>query len=362
MTQTMQPGYGPQGYGPSPQQGPPPQQYQGGPPPQGYQQGPPLQQYPQPAPQQNYGPPQNGQQQQVWNQQPQQAPSQPAQQQQETGDDSFFTGGMGGTYMSFSDDRWIGVERGGEIVGITEQQQTDANTKQPAFWPDGNKIMIKIVTLQTREQDDKDDRGLRSAWLPASRDITKAVHEALKAGSPNLIRLQIGGWLFITRTGSRQTTQKNGAKGLPAFTYTARYIPPQQQPQHDQFFGQGAPQNGYPTQGAQQLQQAASYVANTPQGAPQGTPWQQPGAQGQQVNPYAANQQAGPSPQQGWQQPQGGPSLQQGYGPQGAPQQHQQGPPGPANPFGGPAQQPANQSPYPNQGPPPQQQQQYPQQ
>lgn len=361
MTQTMQPGYGPQGYGPSPQQGPPPQQYQGGPPPQGYnQQGPPPQQYPQPgygpqqAPQQNYGPPPNGQQQQVWNQQPQQAPSQPAP-QQETGDDSFFTGGMGGTYMSFSDDRWIGVERGGEIVGITEQQQTDANTKQPAFWPDGNKIMIKIVTLQTREQDDKDDRGLRSAWLPASRDITKAVHEALKAGSPNLIRLQIGGWLFITRTGSRQTTQKNGAKGLPAFTYTARYIPPQQQPQHDQFFGQGAPQSGYPTQGAQQLQQAASYVANTPQGqpGPANMPWQQPGAQGQQVNHYAA----APQGQQGWQQPQGAP---QQYPQVPSPQQNY-GPPGPANPFGGPAQQPVNQSPYPNQGPPPQQQQ-YPQQ
>ena len=400
MTQTMQPGYGPQGPPPPPNGHP--QQYQQGPPPQQYQQvGPPPQQYQQAGPP---PPPAPAGNQQVWNQQAQQAPAAPVQSQSQaidaTGDDEFFTSGMAGQYMSFAEDRWIGVERGGEIIGIEERQQTNKDTKLPEFWPDGRKIMMKIVTLQTGEREDKDDKGVRSMWLPTSKDITKAVIEAMKQSTPNEMRLHIGGRLFVTRTGSRPTTQKNGQKGFPAFTYAARYFPPQSVPQHDPMFMQAAPpapaQGQYPPQ-AQQLQQAAAYVASTPNGgpppqaaAPQGMPWQQPGAPAQQVNHYATGpqgapppqqqyQQAGPPPQPGWAQQ--GPPPQQ-YQQQGAPppqQQYQQaGPPpqgqypqqpagqDPANPFGAPAQAPVNQSPYPQQqypqaGPPPQGQY-YPQQ
>lgn len=412
MTQTMQPGYGPPQGPPNgyPQQGAPQLGY--APAPQQYQQaGPP----PPPVPAGN---------QQVWNQQAQSAPSAPVQSQSQaidaTGDDEFFTSDMGGQYMSFAEDRWIGVERGGEIIGIDERQQTNRDTKEPEFWPDGRKIMMKIVTLQTGEREDKDDKGIRSVWLPTSKDITKAVIEAMKQSTPNEMRLHIGGKLFVTRTGSRQTTQKNGQRGFPAFTYTARYFPPQSMPQHDPTFMQSTPQGApsaqqYPQQGApgpQQLQQVAAYVASTPNGgpppqaaAPQGMPWQQPGAPAQQVNHYATGpqgapppqqqyQQAGPPPQPSWAQQ--GPPPQQyqqqgapqnlgntitgatGYGPNGQPMMVVQGAPpqgqypqqpagqDPANPFGAPAQAPVNQSPYPQQpyqqaGPPPQGQY-YPQQ
>lgn len=401
----MQPGYPQQPY----QQGPqPPQQYQQGPPPPavptGYPQGP--QQYQQgPPPPAPNGYQQGPQGQQAWQQNPQQPPVQPqapahTQAADETGDDSFFTSGMGGTYMSFGDDGWIGVERGGDIVGISERQQTDPDTNEPMFWPDLKPIMVKLVTLQTQERTDADDKGLRTVWLPASKDITKAVIDAMKQSTPHEMRLHIGGKLFITRTGSRPTTQKNGKKGNPAFTYTARYFPPTR---NDQFFSgapqqapqqpapQGPPNNGYP-QGAPP--QAQGVPQGPPNGHPQqgaqqpgqGLPWQQPGAQtAQQGNPYAAGppqQPAGPPPglpssqlgppppaqqgppppaQQGWQQPvpntaQG---VQQaaahvagaGYDGQQAPYQgYPQSGADPANPFGAPAQQPVNQSPYP-QGP-----------
>ena len=360
MTQTWQP-----------QSGPP----QG---PQSWQQGAPSQGWQQPAPQQS-GPPAQGQQ--PWQQTPQAPPAGPPQSQQpqpdEDGDDEFFTSGTGGKYMSFADDSCIGYERGGEIVGLGERQQTDQETKQPMFWPNSDrKIMIKVVTLQTQERvpNDPEDTGLRSIWLPQSKDVTKAVTDAMRAANTGEIRLRIGGQLWVTRTGSRQTTQKNGQRGFPAYTYTARYVPPPAGTRNDAFFA-GPPANG----------QAPAQTAPPQQGVPaQGppqqnqTPWQQ-GPPPQQGNPYAAGPngtppanngwQQGPPPQspqgppqQGWQQPgpQAGPPA---WGQQGSPQGQQGGyqpqPPDPANPWG-------NQQGVPPQGSwqqgPPQGQQQYPQQ
>jgi hypothetical protein len=327
----------PQGYaGPQgPQQGPP-QNYAGPPAPQGGQQwqqapaGPPAgpQQWQQ-APQGSPSP--AGQQ--PWQQTPQAPPPQAAP-RDETGDDEFFTGGGGGAYMSFADDSCIGHPRGGTIVGINEQQQTDKDSKEPMFWPNSDRaIMIKVVTMQTNERrpNDNEDQGLRSVWLPQSKDVTKAVIEAMRQTTPNEMRLKLGGQLWITRTGSRPTTQKNGGRGFPAFTYSAQYIPPQESP-NDGFFVAGQPGNGQaPAQAAPQQQGPPAQAAQTP--------WQQ-GPAPQQGNAYAtANGQQGwqqPAPQQappqgGWQQP-GPPAPQQGPPAATGQPWAQQGPPQQAGP------------------------------
>lgn len=278
------------------QQGAPPQGWQQGPP-QGWQQGPPPQGQVQP-----------------WQQTPQAPPAPQPSPADEDGDDEFFTSGTGGKYMSFADDSCIGYERGGEIVGLGERQQTDRETKQPMFWPDSDrKIMIKVVSLQTNERipNDPEDTGLRSLWLPQSKDVTKAVTDAMRAANTGEIRLRIGGQLWVTRTGSRQTTQKSGQKGFPALTYTARYVPPPAGSRNDSFFA-GSPQqqtNGTPLQGPP-IQQSQ-------------TPWQQ-GPPPQQGNPYQT-QQAPAAQGQGW----------------------QQGPP----PAQGPPPSPSSQAPWAQQGP-----------
>jgi hypothetical protein len=362
-------GYPQQGYA-GQQQGQPWQQAPVAPP-----QGPPGGYLPAPAPQG----PANGYQPaaQPWQQTPQAPPAAPQQQAQaqEEGDDEFFTSGTGGSYMSFADDACVGHPRGGEIVGINEQQQTHKKTKEPMFWPNSDrKIMIKVVTMQTGERrpGDQEDTGLRSVWLPQSKDITKAVIEALKQSSPNELRLKIGGQLWITRTGSRPTKQQDGSAGFAAFTYTAQYIPPQGNP-HDTFFGGAPVPQGAPAQAApQQYGQPA-----------QGAPWQQPAAQpqGPSVNPYAVQQPAQPAPngqapQNGYQQqyaqtpppgytqhagnqapaPQGPPQApwaqpvvqqgQQGMPPQGT---YQPPAPDPANPWGNQPQQQPGPNPYPQQ-------------
>jgi hypothetical protein len=303
----------PQGYAgpPAPPQGPPQswQQAPQGPPagpPQGWQQQQPPLAGPQ-GPPPPAGPPQGGQ---PWQQTPQAPPPQAA--PQEEGDDEFFTGGTGGSYMSFADDSCVGHPRGGTIVGINERQQTHKKTKEPQFWPNSDRpIMIKVVTMQTNERKpgDQDDQGLRSVWLPQSKDVTKAVIEAMRVSTPNEMRLKLGGQLWITRTGSRQTKQQDGSAGFPAFTYTAQYVPPQENP-NDGFFT-GPPPNG---QAAPPQPQAAPQA-----GPPVQTPWQQ-GSAPQQGNAYATA-----NGQQGW-NPQGpAPSAPQA----GPPQGWQQGPPAP---------------------------------
>ena len=182
--------------------------------------------------------------------------------------------------MSFGDDSCIGYERGGEIVGLGERQQTDQKTKQPMFWQNSDRpYMIKVVSLQTNERvpNDPEDTGLRSIWLPQSKDVTKAVTDAMRAANTGEIRLRIGGQLWVTRTGSRQTTQQNGQKGMPAFTYTARYVPPPAGNRNDSFFaGPPQPANGQ--------------AAPPQQGPPAQTPWQQ-GPPPSQGNPYQTGQQ-----------------------------------------------------------------------
>lgn len=342
----------------APQQGPPPQGYAGPQgPPQNYA-GPPAPQGGQQWQQAPAGPPQGWQQapqgpppqagppagQQPWQQAPQAPPPQAAP-QDETGDDEFFTGGTGGSYMSFADDTCVGHPRGGTIVGINERQQTHKKTKEPMFWPNSDRaIMIKVVTMQTNERKpgDQEDQGLRSVWLPQSKDVTKAVIEAMKQSTPNEMRLKLGGQLWITRTGSRQTKQQDGSAGFPAFTYTAQYVPPQENP-NDGFFVGGQPGNGQaPAQAAPQQQGPPAQAAQTP--------WQQ-GPAPQQGNAYATA-----NGQQGWQQPAPQQAPPQGGWQQPAPQQA--GPP-PAAPNGqapwaqqAPPQQPANgQAPWAQQPP-----------
>jgi salivary acidic proline-rich phosphoprotein 1/2 len=328
------------------QQGAPPQGWQQGPP-----QGPPPNQGWQPAPPQQGPPPQAGPpaqgQGQPWQQTPQAPPAPQPSSANEDGDDEFFTSSTGGKYMSFGDDSCIGYERGGEIVGLGERQQTDQKTKQPMFWPNSDRpIMIKVVTLQTNERmpNDPEDTGMRSIWLPQSKDVTKAVTEAMRVANTGEIRLRIGGQLWVTRTGSRQTTQQNGQKGMPAFTYTARYVPPPAGSRNDSFFAgppqqtNGAPQQGPPAQTAPPQQSQ--------------TPWQQ-GPPPQQGNPYQTAQ--APAAQgQGWQQ---GPPPAQGL-PNGQAPWAQQAPPAAQGWQQGPPQQagppPTSQAPWtqPQQGPP----------
>lgn len=390
--------YTPQAYQPAPQQGQAP--YQQGQP-NGYQPQAPAQAPYQQAPQQQQGYQPVGQPGPVQgNQQDQQASRQTMQAYQpgEDGSDPMledFTVFRGAApYLSFSDPACTGYERGGIILAVGTDYAKKFKTNDPLFWEYGPKKgqqrMCRVLILQTQERipGRQDDTGIRTLELMDGKDIFKAAAMAVRAVNPNKPSFEVGGQLYITRTGKRPSQGGN-----EAVTYIARYVPaPADYVNSDMnlvaenmLHGPttsadiaAAQQTQAPSPEAQQLQQAAAYVASTPQGpvnggqqapqyqpAPQQAPaaaqggqpaWmaqgpalQQTAPQGQQPAPWMAQgpgQQA-PAPQAPAGQQAPAPWMAQGQQqPQGQPNGYQ---PTPSHPFGPSTQQPMP-SPYPPQG------------
>lgn len=371
MTQApYQQGYQPQA--PQQQQGYQPQQPQGQAP---WQQPGPQQggyQSQQPAPQQSYqptgqpGPVQGTPQGQQQSQQTMQA-YQPGEDGSDPMLEDFTVFRGAAPYLSFSDPQCTGYERGGTVLAVGTDFARKFKTNEPLFWEYGPKKgqqrMCRVLILQTQERipGRQDDTGIRTLELMDGKDIFKAAAMAVRTVSPNKPAFEVGGQLFITRTGTRQSQG-----GQPAVTYAARYVPaPADYVASDQNLmaqnlleGQ-QDQQAAPSNGAQQVQQAAAYVASTPQGQQpqyQPAPAQQGYQQPQGQAPWQ-NQQPAPAAAQGqapWQtQPQQTPPWQN-QGPTQQPQQaappwQAQGPqPQNGHPFGPSTQQPM-QSPYPPQ-------------
>jgi len=109
----------------------------------------------------------------------------------------------------------------GFVVAIDARQATDIKTKMPATWPDGNKKMVSIITLQTEEHDDEDDDGQRAVWVPIPSQIRTVIAEAVrKAGEKSI---EDGGKLRVKLERIDKPTRQgfNGQK-----IYSAQYRAP----------------------------------------------------------------------------------------------------------------------------------------
>jgi hypothetical protein len=280
-------------------------------------------------------------------------------------------------YLSFSDPQCTGYERGGTILAVGTDFARKYKTTEPEFWTYGPKKgqqrMCRVLIVQTNERipGRTDDTGIRTIELKDGKDIFRAAALAVRtAGGKNAF--EPGGQIYITRTGTRPSQG-----GQDAVTFTARYIPPPADyVASDQSLmaqNMGDQPHG-PSPEAQQLQQAAAYVASTPQGpapangqqpqyqpapqgqqapvAAQGQPaWmnqgpQQQAPQGQQPAPWMAQGpgQAAPAQQAPAGQQAPAPWMAQGPAPQGQPPYQAT----PSHPFGPSTQQPMP-SPYPPQ-------------
>lgn len=102
------------------------------------------------------------------------------------------------------------------------EQQRDYSTGEPKTWPDGNPMMMVVLTLATDQHktnptDDPADDGARTLYL-RSKALT-AVREAVRrAGATGI---EVGGTLTVTYTGDG-TPPKPGFKGPKLFTATYR--------------------------------------------------------------------------------------------------------------------------------------------
>lgn len=129
----------------------------------------------------------------------------------------FFSGGS--PSCSFKN---IGTAHGGKIIAFKESQQTDVETGEPECWPDGNKKMQLIITLQTDERnpDIDEDDGQRKMYVKMPGGIFSAIKKALGKN-----KFSTGGnlWVKYVRDGERLKKAHN-----PPKEYEARYTPPGQ--------------------------------------------------------------------------------------------------------------------------------------
>lgn len=59
----------------------------------------------------------------------------------------------------------IGDEVSGVIVDMERRQQTDIETNELKFFPNGAPMYTVVLTLQTELQEDEGDDGLRTVWI-----------------------------------------------------------------------------------------------------------------------------------------------------------------------------------------------------
>jgi hypothetical protein len=179
--------------------------------------------------------------------------------------DQFLLGG-GGASAKFEE---IGDSVTGTILSTQVQQQTDINTLDPLFWPNGDARMQLVVRLQTTDHldsDDPDDDGVRNVYVKGSKTPgTQSMHDAVatavrKSGGKGL---EEGGTLTVKFVGSQPPPADK--KGLsPRKLYEAVYVQPDRAAQSGSFLGT-APQATLaptePTPAAMTADQAAAFAA-----------------------------------------------------------------------------------------------------
>ena len=127
-----------------------------------------------------------------------------------------FLMGTGGRSASFKE---LNTRVWGEIVHSELRQQSKLGTGELLFWEDGKPRMQLVVTLQTSDQEDEEDDGVRKVY--AKGNMLAAIRKAVVAAGARGIRP--GGKLVIQYTGDGEVKQRgfNAPK-----LYFAKYQPP----------------------------------------------------------------------------------------------------------------------------------------
>jgi hypothetical protein len=115
----------------------------------------------------------------------------------------------------------IGDNVGGPITEEPQmRQQTDFATREPLFWPDGEKKMQVVVTVQTDRRDDENDDGRRRIFVKGQmKDAVSCALRAARVKEP-----AVGGILTVTYV--RDGERTDGGFGALPKVYEASYVPP----------------------------------------------------------------------------------------------------------------------------------------
>lgn len=167
----------------------------------------------------------------------------------------------------------IGDSVTGKVMNLEEIQQTDMDTNEPSFWPNGQPKMMFRMTLQTELREADGDDGIRTVYLRGRRkpndDGTKsslcACLDAVRKATGGT-QIQAGARYTHTFT-SEGTPTKRGYN--PPKWYEGAYVPPTMNLDAGQPAAVSAPyatpavQNGVGGQPAQTVQPAVPVVVQT---------------------------------------------------------------------------------------------------
>ncbi len=137
---------------------------------------------------------------------------------------SMTLGGEGGNSFPFDA---VGDFVKGKVRTVEQQQQTDMESGEPAFWPGGKPKLMYAVTMQTELRDDAADDGMRCVFLkgstkPESKSSLAAVRGAVK-GATGAYDLQYDGELTLQFS----NVEPPATRGFsPRKLYDAWYVPP----------------------------------------------------------------------------------------------------------------------------------------
>ncbi len=172
----------------------------------------------------------------------------------------------------------------GLVIDLVERQSTDMDTGQPAFWENGDKKMLSVVTLQTELRDPANpaDDGKRTVPLSGSKKAESQSRMAAVLGAVRQAtggtQLQFHGWLALQYVGDGVPTRRgfNAPK-----LYIADYRPPAMD------LDKSMPPVAPPVQQQSTPQQADPWAVNQGPGPGWAQQNQQPAPQQQQPAPAA---------------------------------------------------------------------------
>lgn len=116
------------------------------------------------------------------------------------------SGGRSASFKKHGDQVW------GVIAHAETRQQISMDDSAPLFWEDGKPRMQVVVTLQTEEQDDDEDDGLRRVYVKVPSQMLAAMRKAVTAAGAKGI--EEGGKFLVRYVSDAAPTRKgfNGQK------------------------------------------------------------------------------------------------------------------------------------------------------
>ena len=97
----------------------------------------------------------------------------------------------------------IGDTVSGEIIRMETRQQTEFGSSTPLVWDDGKPRMQIVVTLQTPDQDDEEDDGVRGVYIKVPSQMLQAVRDAVRGAHAE--GLEEGGILSVKYVSNRKS-------------------------------------------------------------------------------------------------------------------------------------------------------------